>query len=55
MYFIPCKYCKVYKGKIYYSLKVRLEEHQKAVCQGEIEKSGMADHTWKEKGSHLPL
>ena len=32
-----------------------LEEHRKAVVRGEIEKSGMADHIWKEKGSHLPL
>ena len=36
-------------------LKVRLEEHRKAVVQGEIEKSGMADHIWKEKQNHLPL
>ena len=36
-------------------LKVRLEEHQKVVCRGEVEKSGMTDHIWKEKGNHLPL
>ena len=23
--------------------------------EGEIEKSGMVDHIWKEKGNHLPL
>ena len=34
-------------------IKVRLEEHRKAVYQGEIEKSGMTDHIWKEKGNHL--
>ena len=34
---------KVYKGETCCLLKVRLEEHQKVV-QGEIEKSGMADH-----------
>ena len=36
-------------------IKVRLEEHRKAIVRGEIEKSGMADHIWKEKGNHLPL
>ena len=35
--------------------KVRLEENRKAVVPGDIEKSGMADHIWKEKGNHLPL
>ena len=35
--------------------KVRLKVHRKAVVRGEIEKSGMADHIWKEKGNHLPL
>ena len=35
------------------SLKVRLEEHRKAVVRGEIEKSGRADYIWKEKGNHL--
>ena len=36
-------------------LEVRLEEHRKAVVRGETEKSGMADHIWKEKGNHLLL
>ena len=36
-------------------LKVRLEEHRKAVVRGEIEKSGMEDHICKEKGNHLPF
>ena len=36
-------------------LKVRLEEQRKAVVQGEIEKSGMAHHIWREKGNHQPL
>ena len=36
-------------------LKVKLEERQKAVVWGEIEKLGMAYHVWKEKGKHLPL
>ena len=25
------------------------------VVRGEMEKSGMADHIWKEKGNYLPL
>ena len=28
---------------------------RKAVVGGEIEKSGMVDNIWKEKGNHLPL
>ena len=55
VYFKPCSCGKIYKGETGHQLKVRLEKHQKAVVQGEIEKSGMADHIWKEKGSHLPL
>ena len=55
VYSIPCSCGKIYKGKTGHPLKVRLEDHQKAVIRGEIEKSGMADHTWKEKGNHLPL
>ena len=55
VYSIPCSCGKIYKGEIGHPLKVRLEEHQQAVVQGEIEKSGMADHIWKEKGEHLLL
>ena len=55
VYSIPCCCGKIYKGKTGHPLKVRLEEHQKVVVRGEIEKSGMADHIWKEKGKHLPL
>ena len=54
VYSIPCS-CKIYKSERGHPLKVRLEEHRKAVVRGEIEKSGMADHIWKEKGIHLPL
>ena len=46
---------KIYKGETDCPLKVRLEEHQKAVVRGKIEKLGMADHIWKEKGNHFPL
>ena len=52
-YSIPCSCGKIYKGQTGHSLKVRLEEHWKAVVWGE--KSGTADHIWKEKGNHLPL
>ena len=55
MYSIPYSCGKVCKGDTCQPLKVRLEEHRKAVVQVELEKSGMADHIWKEKGNHLPL
>ena len=54
-YFITCSCGKIYNSKTDFPLKVRLEERWKAVVWGEIEKSGMADHIWKEKGNHLPL
>ena len=31
-----------------FRVKIRLEEHQKAVVRDEIEKLDMADHIWKE-------
>ena len=55
VYSIPCSCGKIYKDKTGRPLTVRLERHRKAVVRGEIEKSGMADHTWKEKVNHLPL
>ena len=55
VYSIPYSCGKIYKGETGRPLKVRLEEHRKAVVRGEIEKSGIADHIWKEKGNHLPL
>ena len=55
VYSIPYSYGKIYKGETGLPLKVRLEEHRKASVRGEIEKSGMADHIWKEKENHLPL
>ena len=54
VYSIPCSCGKIYKGERRQPLKLRLEEHRKAVVRGEIEKSGMVDHIWKEKGNHLP-
>ena len=55
VYSILCSCVKIYKGETGHPLKVRLEEHQKVVVWGEIEKSGMVDHIWKEKGNHLSL
>ena len=43
-----------FKGETGRPLKLRLEEHRKAVVRGEIEKSGIADHIWKEKENHMP-
>ena len=55
VYTIPYSYVKVYKGQTCHPLQVRLEEHRKVVCRGEIEKLYMADHKLKEKGNPLPL
>ena len=55
VYSIPCSCGNIYKGETGRPLKVRLEEHPKAVVRGEIEKSVKADHIWKEKGGHLPF
>ena len=55
VYSTSCSCGKIYKNETDRPLKVRLEEHRKAVIQGEIKKSGMADHIWKEKGNHLPV
>ena len=55
VYSIPCSCGKIYKGETGRPLKVRIEEHRKAIVRGEIEKSGIADHIWKENGNHLLL
>ena len=55
VYAIPCSFRRKYKGETGRPLKVRLQEHQKSVTLGEVEKSGMADHIWREKGDHCPL
>ena len=44
VYSIPCSCGKIYKDETGRPLKVRLEEHRKAVVRSEIEKSGIADH-----------
>ena len=46
VYSVHCSCGKIYKGETGHPLKVRLEEHRKAVVRGEIEKSGKADHIW---------
>ena len=55
VYSTPCSCGKIYKGETGRPLKVRLEEHQKAIKVGEIKKLDMADHIWKERGNHVPL
>ena len=55
IYSILCSCRKIYKVEMGHPLKVRLEEHREAVVRGKIEKLGMADHIWKEKGNHLSL
>ena len=55
IYEIPCLCGKVYTGESGRPLKVRIEEHKKAVTRGELDKSKMAIHVWKEKGDHNPL
>ena len=37
------------------SIPVLLLTCSQDVVRGQNEKSGMADHIWKEKGNHLPL
>ena len=48
-YSIPCCYGKVYIGKTCCPLKVKPQEHWKAVVHGKIEKLGMADHIYEKK------
>ena len=50
-----CSCGNVYKGETCRTFKVKLEEHRKAVERGEIEKSGMANHIWKENENHQSL
>ena len=55
VYPIPCSCGKIYKGETGGPLKVRLEEHRKAIVRGEIEKSRVVENVWKENGNHRPL
>ena len=54
MYSIPCSCGRLYKDETCRPLKIRVGEHRKAVTRGEVDKSGIADHVWKN-GDHLPL
>ena len=45
----------ILENETYRPLKIRLEEYGKAVSWTEFAKSGMAAHTWKGKGKHLPI
>ena len=54
VYSIHCSFGKIYKGETGRLLKVRLEEHRKAVVRGEIEKSGMVDHIWRKRENICP-
>ena len=53
VYSFPCSCGKVYKSKTWSPLKIRVEEHRKAVVWGEIEKSGMAGLYMKGKGETI--
>ena len=44
VYSIPYSCGKINKSEKGHQVKVRLEEHRKAVVRDEIEKSDMADH-----------
>ena len=55
VYAIPCSRGREYKGETGRLLKVRLQEHEKAVTHDEVEKSGMADHIWRDKGYQRAL
>lgn len=50
---IPCCSGEEYKGECSRVLKVRLNEHRKAVIKGATMQSGVVDHVWKEKFSHV--
>lgn len=53
IYNIPCTCGKSYTGETCRPLSVRLAEHRKATIRGEVDKSGVAEHTWSE-GDHRP-
>ena len=55
VYYISYNCGKEYKGGNITPWKIRLEDHQKAVARGEARKLGIADHMWREEGSHQCL
>ena len=49
-YQINCKDCeKIYIGKAKRNLETRVKKHFRNIKNGEIEKSAIATHVWKEK------
>ncbi|XP_036358999.1 uncharacterized protein LOC118763458 [Octopus sinensis] len=54
VYSISCSCGRLYKSQTCCPLKIRVEEHRKAVTRRDIDKSVIADHVWKN-GDHLPL
>ena len=58
IYQINCKDCeKIYIGKTKINLESRVKEHFRNIKNGEIEKSAIAAHVWKEKHAmdHKPV
>ena len=58
IYQINCKDCKkIYIGKTKRNLETRVKEHFRNINNGEIEKSAIAAHVWKEKHAmdHKPV
>ena len=58
IYQINCKDCKkIYIGKTNIDLETRVKEHFRNIKNGEIEKSAVAAHVWKEKHAmyHKPI
>ena len=53
--FPSCSCDKVYEEETGFRLKVRLKEHRKAVCRGEVEKTSKNDHKWELNGHSLLL
>lgn len=54
VYTILYSYGKENKGETSHLLQIRLEEHRRAVLRGDIIKSGIADHVYREKGIISP-
>ena len=52
IYEIPCECGKSYIGETMRPLEVRVKEHQKHTLRGETDRSGAADHAWKQ-GHHM--
>ena len=55
VYAIPCSRVRIYKEETGRLLNMRLQDQQKTVTRGEVKKSGVAEHIWRENGDHRPL